>query len=118
TVLKWSIAGGILLLAATVGLFLWLRPKPGFTGKLEGYFLATASGSEVPVKSWPLTSFEGRKVTLLELFVSLDVHEPLPEAEHIVFTPGKDGKLIVKNTSRSSLVRNRTPLPKDKKEAL
>lgn len=118
TVLKWSIAGGILLLAAAVGLFLWLRPKPGFTGKLEGYFLATASGSEVPVKSWPLTSFEGRKVTLLELFVSLDVHEPLPEAEHVVFTPGKDGKLIVKNTSRSSLVRNRTPLPKDKKEAL
>ncbi|MFD3262207.1 VWA domain-containing protein [Paenibacillus lentus] len=118
TVLKWSIAGGIVLLAIAVGLFMWLRPKPGFAGKLEGYFLATASGSEVPVKSWPLTSFEGRKVSLLELFVSLDVHEPLPEAEQIVFTPGKDGKLIVKNTSRCSLVRNRTPLPKNKKEIL
>ncbi|WP_098748624.1 VWA domain-containing protein [Paenibacillus sp. EZ-K15] len=118
TVLKWSIAGGIVLLAIAVGLFMWLRPKPGFAGKLEGYFLATASGSEVPVKSWPLTSFGGRKVSLLELFVSLDVHEPLPEAQQIVFTPGKDGKLIVKNTSRCSLVRNRTPLPKNKKEIL
>ncbi|AZK48619.1 VWA domain-containing protein [Paenibacillus lentus] len=118
TVLKWSIAGGVVLFGIAVGLFLWLRPKPGFAGKLEGYFLATASGSDVPVKSWPLTSFEGRKVNLLELFVSLDVHEPLPEAEQIVFTPGKGGKLIVKNTSRCSLVRNRTPLPKNKKEIL
>ncbi|WP_019637163.1 VWA domain-containing protein [Paenibacillus fonticola] len=118
TTLLWSIAAGAVLLAAAAGLYWWLRPKPGFAGKLEGYFLATASGSEVPVKSWPLTSFPGRKVSLLELFVSLDVHEPLPEAEQIVFMPGKGGKLLVKNTSRSSLVRNRTPLPKNKKEVL
>ncbi|MNI03442.1 von Willebrand factor type A domain protein [compost metagenome] len=118
TVLKWSIAGGLVLIAIGVALFLWLRPKPSFAGKLEGYFLATASGSEVPVKYWPLTSFPGRKVSLLELFRSLDVHEPLPEAQHIYFTAGKGGTLIVQNTSRCSLVRNRTPLPKNKKEVL
>ncbi|GJM71775.1 hypothetical protein HMSSN036_39910 [Paenibacillus macerans] len=58
-----------------VALYFWLRPKPAFAGKLEGYFLATASGSEVPVKSWPLTSFPGRTVNLGELFQSLDVNE-------------------------------------------
>lgn len=118
TVVFWSIAGGLAAVAAGFLLYLWLRPKPGFAGKLEGYFLATASGSEVPVKSWPLTSFTGRSVSLGELFRSLDVNEPLPEAEHIVFKPAKGGKLYVKNTTRCSLVRNRTPLPKNKQEIL
>ncbi|WP_416367285.1 vWA domain-containing protein [Paenibacillus sanfengchensis] len=118
TVVFWSIAGGLVLAAAGFLLYLWLRPKPAFTGKLEGYFLATASGSEVPVKSWPLTSFTGRSVSLGELFRSLDVNEPLPEAEQIMFKPAKGGKLFVKNTTRCSLVRNRTPLPKNKQEIL
>lgn len=118
TVLMWSIAGGIVLILVGVGLYFALRPKPAFEGKLEGYFLATASGSDVPVKSWVLTSFSKRKVTLLELFQLLDVHEPLPEAAQIVFAPGKNGVLLVKNTSRCSMVRNRTPLAQNKQEIL
>lgn len=118
TVLKWSIAGGLVLALIGVALYFWLRPKPAFAGKLEGYFLATASGSEVPVKSWPLTSFPGRTVNLGELFQSLDVNEPLPEARNIFFTAGKGGTLIVQNKSRCSLVRNRTPLANNKRETL
>ncbi|WP_212977080.1 VWA domain-containing protein [Paenibacillus azoreducens] len=118
TVLKWSIAGVFALLLLGIGLFLWLRPKPALTGKLEGYFLATASGTDIPVKYWPLTSFAKHKVSLMELFQSLDVHEPLPEAERIVFTAGKKGRLFVKHATRCSLVRNRTPLAVNKKEAL
>ncbi|WP_397386266.1 VWA domain-containing protein [Paenibacillus sp. VCA1] len=118
TVLKWSLAGAALLLVLGTALYFWLRPKPALTGKLEGYFLATASGSEIPVKYWPLTSFAKRKVSLMELFQSLDVNEPLPEAEHIVFTAAKNGRLIVKHTTRCALVRNRTPLKANKKEIL
>ncbi|MBP1905428.1 Mg-chelatase subunit ChlD [Paenibacillus turicensis] len=118
TVLMWSIAGGVVFLFVGVGLYFVFRPKPAFEGKLEGYFLATASGSDVPVKSWVLTSFSKRKVTLLELFQLLDVHEPLPEAAQIVFVPGKKGVLLVKNTSRCSMVRNRTPLAQNKQEIL
>jgi hypothetical protein len=118
TLLMWSIAGGLLFLLVGTGLYFVLRPKPAFEGKLEGYFLATASGSDIPVKSWVLTSFSKRKVTLLELFQLLDVHEPLPEAAQIVFVPGKKGTLLVKNTSRCSMVRNRTPLAQNSQEIL
>jgi len=118
TVLIWSAAGALAAILLGAGLYLWLRPKPAFTGKLEGYFLATASGSEVPVKYWALTSFQSRKITLLDLFRSLDVNEPLPEAAQIVFTPAKGGKLKVKHMTRCSLVRNRTPILKNKQEIL
>lgn len=118
TLLKWLIAGGVALVLIGAGLFMWLRPKPAFAGKLEGYFLSTGSGSDIPVKSWPLTSFPGRTVNLGELFASLDVNEPLPEAGNIYFTAGKNGTLLLQNKSRCSLVRNRTPLPAGKQETL
>lgn len=118
TLLKWLIASGVALVVVGIVLFLWLRPKPTFAGKLEGYFLSTASGSDIPVKSWPLTAFPERTVNLGTLFSSLDVNEPLPEAVNIYFTAGKDGTLIVQNKSRCSLVRNRTPIPAGKQEIL
>lgn len=118
TLLKWLIVGGLALVLIGIGLFLWFRPKPTFAGKLEGYFLSTGSGSDIPVKSWPLTAFSGRTVNLGELFSSLDVNEPLPEAKNIHFTAGKNGTLVVQNKSRCSLVRNRTPLPAGKQETL
>ena len=99
-------------------LFLWLRPKPQFTGRLEGYFLNTASGTDIPVKYWPLTSFTSRKVSLANLFQSLDVHEPLQEAAQILFEPGKNGLLFIKHDTRCIIQIGSTPLPRGKKERL
>ncbi|AIQ14245.1 VWA domain-containing protein [Paenibacillus durus] len=118
TVLKWSLGGAVLAIAAGVLLYFCFRPRPDFTGKLEGFFLATASGNEVPVKSWPLTSFPGRKVTLNELFRSLAVHEPLPEAERIVFTPGKNGTLTVKHDTRCAVQHGKTPVARNQKAVM
>ncbi|WP_028590049.1 vWA domain-containing protein [Paenibacillus massiliensis] len=104
--------------AAAVALYIFLRPKPQFAGRLEGYFLTTASGIEIPVKSWPLTSFPGRTVTLQELFRLLDVHEPLPEAARITFTAGKDGSLIFKHDTRCAVQHGKALIARNKKLVL
>ncbi|WDM20904.1 VWA domain-containing protein [Paenibacillus polymyxa] len=115
TAIKWTVALSVVVAAL---LYWFLRPKPQFAGRIEGYFLATASGQEIPVKSWPLTSFPGRKVSLQELFRTLDVHEPLPEAERIVFSAGKKGSLIVKHDTRCALQHGKIRLARNKKAAM
>ncbi|QDY83681.1 VWA domain-containing protein [Paenibacillus polymyxa] len=115
TAIKWTIAISIVIAAL---LYWYLRPKPQFAGRIEGYFLATASGQEIPVKSWPLTSFPGRKVSLQELFRTLDVHEPLPEAERILFSAGKKGALIVKHDTRCALQHGKVRLTRNKKAVM
>ncbi|SFF30663.1 von Willebrand factor type A domain-containing protein [Paenibacillus algorifonticola] len=114
-----QIAVSVLILAiiGTV-LYFVLRPKPPFAGRLEGFFLNTASGNEIPVTYWPLTSFPQHSITLQQLFHSLDINEPLPEAAAITFYAGKKGTLFVKHTSRCTLVRGKTALRKDRKEPL
>ncbi|WP_438347739.1 vWA domain-containing protein [Paenibacillus sp. FA6] len=112
-----SAAVAVILITGIL-LYFWLRPKPEFAGKLEGYFLNTASGTDIPVKSWPLTSFPGRQITLMQLFRSLDVNESLPESEHIVFEPGKNGILFVRHHTRCAVVHGKLPLSRNKKEAL
>ncbi|HEY2492960.1 MAG TPA: vWA domain-containing protein [Paenibacillus sp.] len=112
-----GVAVAVILIVGIL-MYLWLRPKPEFAGKLEGYFLNTASGTDIPVKSWPLTSFSGRQLTLMQLFRSLDVNEDLAESEYIIFEPGKNGALYVKHHTRCAVVRGKSPLPKNKKEAL
>ncbi|MFM9276566.1 vWA domain-containing protein [Paenibacillus jiagnxiensis] len=118
TVLLWAVVviAAVGVLAAV--LYLLLRPKPQFSGRLEGLFLATASGEDIPVKSWPLTSFSGRRVTLAELFHTLPVYEPLPEAERIVFSAGKQGRLLVKHDTRCAVQHGKQPVPPGKKTAL
>ncbi|MBE0337696.1 VWA domain-containing protein [Paenibacillus sp. 23TSA30-6] len=115
TAIKWTVAVSIVVAAL---LYWFLRPKPQFAGRIEGYFLATASGQEIPVKSWPLTSFPGRKVSLQELFRTLDVHEPLPEAERIVFSAGKKGTLVVKHDTRCALQHGKVRIGRNKKAVL
>lgn len=115
TAIKWTVAISVVVAAL---LYWFLRPKPQFAGRIEGYFLATASGQEIPVKSWPLTSFPGRKVSLQELFRTLDVHEPLPEAERIVFSAGKKGSLIVKHDTRCALQHGKIRLARNKKAVM
>ncbi|WP_258382203.1 vWA domain-containing protein [Paenibacillus sp. S02] len=115
TAIKWTVAISIVVAAL---LYWFLRPKPQFAGRIEGYFLATASGQEIPVKSWPLTSFPGRKVSLQELFRTLDVHEPLPEAERILFSAGKKGSLIVKHDTRCALQHGKIRLARNKKAVM
>ncbi|WP_281278948.1 VWA domain-containing protein [Paenibacillus kobensis] len=100
----------VLLLAAAFYLYWRFRPKPSFQGRLEGYFLATASGNDIPVKYWPLTAFGQTKVTLQQLFNSLHVHESVPEAARIVFEPGKNGRLFVTHRTRCTVTIGRTPL--------
>ncbi|ASR49889.1 hypothetical protein B4V02_06785 [Paenibacillus kribbensis] len=115
TAIKWTVAIGIVAAAL---LYWFLRPKPQFAGRIEGYFLATASGQEIPVKSWPLTSFPGRKISLKELFRTLDVHEPLPEAERILFSAGKKGSLVVKHDTRCALQHGKVRLTRNKKAVM
>ena len=110
---RYWIIGGCVLAALIVllALYMLLRPKPTFTGRLEGYFLNTASGNEVPVKYWPLTSFgKTRKVSLQQLFARLDVNEPLPEAAHILFEAGKNGTLRIKHRTNCTVAKGRTPV--------
>lgn len=108
----WIIGGcALAALIAVFALYVLLRPKPTFTGRLEGYFLNTASGNEVPVKYWPLTSFgKTRKVSLQQLFARLDVNEPLPEAAHILFEAGKNGTLRIKHRTNCTVAKGRTPV--------
>jgi hypothetical protein len=121
---KWELylkIGAIVLGLAAAGGFLgwFLRPRPKWAGRLEGYFLDTASGNDIPVKYWPLASLErNQSVSLKELFAMLDVNEPLPEAAKIVFEAGKNGTIWVKNTSRSTLQKGNSELSRNKKEAL
>ncbi|MGG3872006.1 vWA domain-containing protein [Brevibacillus laterosporus] len=117
---KYLLIGGILLAVALLGglIYLIVRPKPMLSGKLEGYFLQTASGNDIPVTYWPLSSFPQRRITLQELFRSLNVNEPLPEAAFIVFEAGKNETLLVKNSSNCTLVRGTTLLRANKKEIL
>ncbi|MFF2484397.1 VWA domain-containing protein [Paenibacillus sp. NPDC058071] len=107
---------GFILIGAA--LFYVLKPKPAFAGRLEGYFLNTASGNEVPVTYWPLTSFPKHTVTLLQLFRALQINEPLPEAARISFHAGKKETLYVRNDSRSTLVRGKTLLRKNRAELM
>ncbi|WP_052350300.1 vWA domain-containing protein [Paenibacillus gorillae] len=101
-----------------IALFYFLKPKPAFAGRLEGYFLNTASGNEIPVTYWPLTSFSNSNVTLLQLFRALQINEPLPEAAQISFQAGKNETLYVKNSSRATLIRGKTMLRKDRAELM
>ncbi|MBN3524108.1 VWA domain-containing protein [Paenibacillus apiarius] len=118
---RYLIIGGCALAALIAAgvLFALLRPKPAFTGRLEGYFLNTASGNEVPVKYWPLTSLgKARRVSLQQLFARLDVNEPLPEAANIVFEAGKNGTLRVKHRTNCTVAKGRTPLKPNHTEIL
>ncbi|MNZ72422.1 hypothetical protein D3C78_908010 [compost metagenome] len=108
----------IAAIIAAIALYLWLRPKPSFTGRLEGYFLNTASGNEIPITHWPLTSFDQRSISLLQLFRSLDINEQLPEAANIIFHAGKGGTLIVTHRTRCALVRGKQPVQAGVKEPI
>ncbi|MFX3633311.1 MAG: VWA domain-containing protein [Candidatus Pristimantibacillus sp.] len=107
---------GALLLGAA--LYFFLKPKPSFTGRLEGYFLNTASGNEIPVTYWPLTSFTDSSITLLQLFRALQINEQLAGSAQITFYAGKNSTLFVKNTSRCVLVLGKTTLRKDRMELI
>ncbi|CAH1189920.1 hypothetical protein PAECIP111893_00018 [Paenibacillus plantiphilus] len=105
------------VIAAAVA-FWKLRPRPPFKGRLEGYFLSTASGNDIPVKYWPLTSFSQQRVTLRQLFESLDIHEPLPESAHIIFKAGKDGALHITHRTRCTVSKGRSPIEAGRRETL
>jgi Mg-chelatase subunit ChlD len=116
---RYIIAGGIVLAILLAGglAYLMLRPRPKFTGRLEGYFLNTASGNDIPVKYWPLASFEKqRSIRLSQLFTSLDINEPLPEAENIYVEAGKNGTLLLKHNTRCTVEKGKTPIVRNKKE--
>ncbi|MBG9564452.1 vWA domain-containing protein [Brevibacillus agri] len=107
------------LAAIAAGAYWFLRPKPNFVGRLEGYFLHTASGNDIPVKFWPLAAFgQKQRITLHELFTSLDVNEHLPEAQKIYFQPGKNQTLIMTSNSQCTLQKGKDILPRHKKVVL
>lgn len=108
------------LLLIAVGLLYWfvLRPKPVFRGRLEGYFLSTASGTDIPVTHWPMTSFQQRRMNLAELLNMMEIREHVPEAGNIWFKAGKNETLIVRHDSRCTVVHGRTPVERGKQEVL
>ncbi|KQY87296.1 hypothetical protein ASD24_05390 [Paenibacillus sp. Root52] len=106
-------AGGIFALYWFV-----LKPKPVFRGRLEGYFLATASGEDIPVTHWPLTSLNSRKVSLSELFDRMDIGVRVPEAGRIWLEAGKKETLLIRHDTNCTVVRGRTPVKRRHTEAL
>ncbi|MGW9127345.1 vWA domain-containing protein [Paenibacillus chitinolyticus] len=119
----WTLITKVLLgvaAAAALGAILYftLRPKPKFSGRLEGYFLHTASGNDIPVKYWPLTSFDTRSISLQDLFRSLNVNESLPEADRIFFEARKDGSLLFRHSTRCAVQKGASPLGKKQKDKL
>ncbi|RAJ03201.1 von Willebrand factor type A domain-containing protein [Paenibacillus pabuli] len=106
-------AGGIFALYWFV-----LKPKPVFRGRLEGYFLATANGEDIPVTNWPLTSLERRKVSLSELFDRMDIGVKVPESGRIWLEAGKKETLLVRHDTNCTVVRGRTPVKPRHTEAL
>lgn len=106
-------AGGIFALYWFV-----LKPKPVFRGRLEGYFLATASGEDIPVTHWPLTSLNSRKVSLSELFARMDIGVRVPEAGRIWLEAGKKETLLIRHDTNCTVVRGRTPVKRRHTEAL
>lgn len=106
---------GLVLVRIAYGVF----RRPQFTGRLEAYFLQTASGNEIPVKYWPLISFSHkRKISLHELFLSLDVYEYLPEAENIYLTPGKKDTILLVNKTECVITKRNSHQSANKKEIL
>ncbi len=96
---RYVLTGGIVLLMLILVrmAYAFARP-PQLSGRLECTFVHTASGSTLPVKYWTLASFaHKRRVSLRELFASLDIHEHLPETEHMSFHAGKPGTILFKN---------------------
>lgn len=118
---RYITIGMVVLLVAAIGYgaYLIMRPKPAFVGRLEGYFLHTASGNDIPVKFWPLATFgKKQRITLQELFTSLDVNEHLPEAQKIYFQPGKNQSLLLVNHSNCTVERGKETMPRHKKLVL
>ncbi|OPH46683.1 hypothetical protein BC351_14450 [Paenibacillus ferrarius] len=118
---RYIMIGSFVLGLFLVTLIIWfvLRPKPKFVGRLEGYFLNTASGNDIPVKYWPLPSFgKQQTIRLSDLFASLAINEPLPETERITFQAGKQGTLLIKHNTKCSIEKGKTPIPKNKKEMI
>lgn len=110
TILLYSGLG--LLLAGGIFALYWfvLKPKPTFRGRLEGYFLATANGEDIPVTNWPLTSLDRRKVSLSELFDRMDIGIKVPESERIWLEAGKKETLLLRHDTNCTVVRGRTPV--------
>ncbi|CAI6065464.1 hypothetical protein PAECIP112173_01962 [Paenibacillus sp. JJ-100] len=110
---------GLLLAGGSFALYWFvLKPKPVFRGRLEGYFLATANGEDIPVTHWPLTSLDRRKVSLRELFDRMDIGIIVPEAERIWLEAGKKETLLVRHDTNCTVVRGRTPIKRRHTEAL
>jgi len=107
------VAGGLFALYWFV-----LKPKPAFRGRLEGYFLATASGEDIPVTHWPLTSIDRRKVNLGELFDRMDIGIKVPESGRIWLEAGKKETLLVRHDTNCTVVRGRTPIQRKQTAAL
>ena len=110
-----------LLLAGGIFALYWfvMKPKPVFRGRLEGYFLATANGEDIPVTNWPLTSLERRKVvSLSELFDRMDIGVKVLEAGRIWLEAGKKETLLVRHDTNCTVVRGRTPVKRRHTEAM
>lgn len=113
----WIGAAAVVLAGAVA--YALTRPAKALSGRLEGLFLRTASGSSPPMKHW-LLNHAGRQepLTLQHLFRQLDVHEPLPEASRIRFIAGRGNRLLVKSSSRCVIMKNGRVMPRDRRIVL
>ncbi|KOP64783.1 hypothetical protein AMS62_05610 [Bacillus sp. FJAT-18019] len=115
--LLW-IGAAAVVLAGTIA-FIMTRPRRAISGRMEGLFLRTASGSNPPMKNWMLSHVSPHEtLTLQHLFHQLDVHEPLPEAARIRFRSGRGNRLIVSSSSRCVIMKNGRIMPRDRKIVL
>ena len=124
------IASAIILIIFLLLLFIKGKEKPTATApepsatkfrgaRLEGYFLDTLSGNEIPVLNWSAGYIENKSIISLgSLFNALRVEENLSESEKIYFEAGNNNTLVFHHDTQCIVSMGRRDIPPCKKVVL
>nr|WP_106780341.1 VWA domain-containing protein [Lysinibacillus timonensis] len=110
------LAGISVLTVSIVLIFLWfVRKNYSFVGRIEGIFYQTDQQALPSKMYWPLTAFNNRKrISLAELFSSLDITENLPGADQIILSAGRN-VLTMKHDSKCIILKGSSIVPRKQK---
>lgn len=79
-----------------------------YKGKFNIYITKNKTGIDIPPLTFNLFRLSnGRKITLFEILKELKIEEIFEGSEKIIFQPGENKKLIMRNNSDSTIIKNR-----------
>ena len=108
-ILLWGV--GLLIAGSVIGLVLGLfkrktvpllptkeaEDRDYFTDSLEGCFVETPNGQDIPIQNWPASLFQSHSpITMYELLTGMDIDADLSSAKRISFRIGKQNTLQMK----------------------